>query len=44
MYYHIYWGENLIASFAVKEHRNQILNYWHERFAYAADEIIAKDD
>lgn len=44
MTFHIYWGENLIASFAIKGHRDQVLQYWHDRFVYAADQITAKDD
>jgi len=44
MHYHIYWGESLIASFAIRAHRDQILQYWHERFSYAMDEITAKED
>lgn len=44
MKYHIYWNGNLIASFANVIHRGQVLEYWHERFPYAADEIVAKDD
>lgn len=44
MNYHIYWGDKLIASFANKGHRDQVLQYWQERFSYAVDQIIAKDD
>jgi hypothetical protein len=44
MKHHIVWNGEIIASFKNSMHRNQILVYWHERFAYAADDIVAKDD
>lgn len=44
MKFHIYWGDRLIASFENNRHRDDVLKYWQERFAYAADEITAKDD
>ena len=44
MKYHIQWNGETIASFKTSQHRNQVLGYWHERFAYAATEIVALDD
>ncbi len=44
MKYHIYWNGELIASFANPIRRDQILEYWHNRFPYAAEQITKKDD
>lgn len=44
MKYHIVWNDEIIASFQNAMHRNQILVFWHFHYAYASEQIIAKDD